>query len=60
MDELDIELLNGEDWVHLNQIEVAKLNLLPSGRIYELKYTEDELREYIQKELKAFSILKEQ
>ncbi|BBD69968.1 hypothetical protein NIES4072_26950 [Nostoc commune NIES-4072] len=54
---LDIEFLDGEDWVHLEQIEVARLNLILNGRINELKYTEDELREYIQKELKALSIL---
>ncbi|MEH1932656.1 MAG: hypothetical protein V7L14_02785 [Nostoc sp.] len=59
MDELDIEFLDGEDWVHRDQIEVARLNLIYSGRINQLKYTEGELREYIQKELKALSILEE-
>ncbi|MEH1943940.1 MAG: hypothetical protein V7L01_27485 [Nostoc sp.] len=59
MDELDIEFLDGEDWVHLDLIEVAKLNLVSSGRINQFQYTEDELTEYIQKELKAFSILEE-
>ncbi|WP_335110324.1 hypothetical protein [Nostoc sp.] len=60
MDELDIELLDGEDWVHRDQIEVARLNLIYNGEINQLKYTEDELSEYIQKELKALSIIKEQ
>ncbi|PHM06105.1 hypothetical protein, partial [Nostoc sp. 'Peltigera malacea cyanobiont' DB3992] len=40
MDEFDIELLNGEDWVHLDQIEVARLNLISNGGINQLKYTE--------------------
>ncbi|MEH1969256.1 hypothetical protein [Nostoc sp.] len=59
IDELEIEFLDGEDFVHLDQIKVARLNLIYSGRINQLKYTEDELREYIQKELKAFSIVEE-
>lgn len=59
MDELDSEFLDGEDWVHLEQIEVARLNLVFSGRINQFQYTEDELRGYIQKELKALSILEE-
>ncbi|MEH2238155.1 hypothetical protein [Nostoc sp.] len=59
MDELDIEFLDGEIFVHRDQIEIARLNLISSGIINQLKYTQDELREYIQKELKAFSILEE-
>ncbi|MEH2191305.1 MAG: hypothetical protein V7K98_01370 [Nostoc sp.] len=59
MNELDIEFLDGENFVHLEQIEVARLNLISSGKIHELKHTEDELREYIQKELKVLSIVDE-
>ncbi|MEH2161566.1 MAG: hypothetical protein V7K38_11070 [Nostoc sp.] len=56
-DELDIEFLDDKDYVHLAQIEVTRLNLISSGRINEIKYTEDQLREYIQKELKALSLV---
>ncbi|MEH2375168.1 hypothetical protein [Nostoc sp.] len=47
MDELDIEFIDGEDWVHREQIEVARLNLISNEGINQLKYTEGQLREYI-------------
>ncbi|MHC5671415.1 hypothetical protein [Nostoc sp.] len=47
MDELDIGFLDSEDWVHREQIEVARLNLISNGGINQLKYTEGQLREYI-------------
>ncbi len=51
MDELDIEFLDGENFVHRDQLEIARLNLISTGKINQLKYTKNELTEYIQKEL---------
>jgi hypothetical protein len=55
MDELDLDFLDGEFFVHRDQLEIARLNLISTGEINQLKYTHHELTEYIQRELKVFS-----
>lgn len=54
IDELDLENLDGNCFVHKDKIETVRLNLISKGKINPLKYTEDELREYIKSELKVF------
>jgi hypothetical protein len=57
MNEIDLEDLDGDYFVHKNELEKVRLNLISIGKIKPLEYTEDELREYINRELKVFSTL---
>lgn len=57
MDELDLEDLDGEYFVHKDVLENVKLSLISTGKINEFKTTEDELRKYIEGQLKVFLIL---
>ena len=59
MDELDIEFLDGECFVHTKELEIARLNLISNGEINQFEYTQDRLVEYIQRELNNFDILEE-
>ncbi|HLO49514.1 MAG TPA: hypothetical protein VK211_13950 [Kamptonema sp.] len=59
MDELDIEVLDGECFVHQDELEKVRLTLISTGKINPIDYTLDELREYIERELKVFSISEE-
>ena len=59
IDEVDLENLDDNYFVHKDEIEKVRLNLISTGKIKPLNYTEDELREYIERELKVFSILEE-
>ncbi|BAZ14591.1 hypothetical protein NIES4071_64350 [Calothrix sp. NIES-4071] len=54
MDELDWENLDGNYFVHKDELEEVRLKLTSTGKINELKYNEDELRGYIERELKVF------
>lgn len=53
MDELDFENLDGDYLVHKNELEKIRLKLISSGTIKALDYTDNEFKEYIQRELKA-------
>jgi hypothetical protein len=55
LDELDIEFLDGKNFVHHNEIEKVKLSLVSTGAIKPFNYTEDALRAYIEEKLTIFS-----
>ena len=52
MDELDIEDLDGEYLVDINVLDAVKLKLADSKEVETLDLNEQELRQYIEKELK--------
>ncbi|MHC5597098.1 MAG: hypothetical protein ACYTXC_14340 [Nostoc sp.] len=54
MDELDLENLDGNYYLHEDELEKVRLTLVSIGTIKPLNYTEDELSEYIKKELKVY------
>ncbi|MEH1853405.1 MAG: hypothetical protein V7L11_17435 [Nostoc sp.] len=49
-----MENLDGNYYLHQDELEKVRLTLVSTGRIKPLNYTEDELREYIKKELKVY------
>lgn len=59
MDELDLEDLDGEYFAHKDALENVKLSLISTGKITEFKTTENELRKYIEAQLKVFVILED-
>ncbi|MEH1947010.1 MAG: hypothetical protein V7K77_08640 [Nostoc sp.] len=54
MNELDLENLDGNYYLHQDELEKLRLTLISTGIIKPLNYTEDELMEYIKKELKLY------
>ncbi|WP_333357309.1 hypothetical protein [Microcoleus sp. N3A4] len=54
IDELDLEDLDGDYFVHNEQLKNVKTNLISTGVISEFKYTEYDLKQYIEIELKNF------
>ncbi|MBN3894788.1 MAG: hypothetical protein HWQ41_05830 [Nostoc sp. NOS(2021)] len=54
MNELDLENLDGNYYLHQDELEKVRLTLISTGKIKPLNYTEDELSEYIEKELKVY------
>jgi hypothetical protein len=59
MNEVELENLDGNYYLHQDEIEKVRLSLISTGTIKPLNYTEDELMEYIERELKVFSIHEE-
>ncbi|MEH2350941.1 MAG: hypothetical protein V7K55_23650 [Nostoc sp.] len=54
MNEFDLENLDGNYYLHQDELEKVRLSLISNGEIKPLNYTEDELSEYIKKELKVY------
>lgn len=54
MDELDLENLDGSYYLHQDELEKVRLTLIFNGKIKPLNYAEDEISEYIKKELKVY------
>ncbi|MEH2196641.1 hypothetical protein [Nostoc sp.] len=54
MNELDLESLDGNYYLHQDELEKLRLTLISTGIIKPLNYTEDELMEYIKKELTVY------
>ncbi|OCR01895.1 hypothetical protein BCD67_05260 [Oscillatoriales cyanobacterium USR001] len=59
INELELENLDGSYFVHKDELEKARSTLISTGTIKLLNYTEDEFREYIERELKIVSMLEE-
>ena len=54
MDEIDMEDLNGDYYVHKDELEKIRLNLVSTGKVKPLDCTEGELKKYIEKELEKY------
>lgn len=59
MNELDLEDLDGNYFVHKDRLEQVRTALIYNGVINPLNYTEEEFRIYVDKELNRFLIIEE-
>jgi hypothetical protein len=53
-DELDLQNLNGDYFVHKDELDKVRANLLSSGKIKPFTFTEAELKKYLEKELENY------
>ena len=54
MDEIDAEDLDGDYYLHKNELENVRLNLIFNGKVKPLDCTKNELQKYIKEELEKY------
>ena len=54
MDEIDIEDLDGNYYIHKDELETIRSNLISTRKVKPLDCTENELKAYIEKELENY------
>jgi len=54
MDELDLENLDGNYFLHQDKLDRVRHNLISTGKVSPLNYNEDKLRKYIENQLEVF------
>lgn len=54
MDEIDMEDLDGNYYIHKDELEKIRFNLISTGKVKPFDFTEDELKDYIEKELENY------